>query len=220
VFARTLQGVTMNIELEKLITKQFETLKQFESHEELLRHLWPMITEGIENNSFQKIDKPEILLEMALLWISGESFADIFNTCKEQDVKIIWGKKSRELTVEHIVDICEMAFGYDGTLRIGAISDLLEAQESDDTEKESLTERLNELHKRFKYGLPQTSSVVLYECGFADRIVAQNLSEIIGNTSIKRPAVVMQLKEKQEAVRQVLQEYPKYFDTCLTQLIG
>lgn len=141
VFARTLQGVTTNLELEKWVSDHITFLKQSLSHEDLLRHLWPMIAEGIENNSFQKIDKPEVLIEAALLWISGASFADIFNFLKQQDIKIIWGKKRREITVEHVVDICEGAFGYDGALRIGAISDLISTQEDEDNERLALLKK-------------------------------------------------------------------------------
>lgn len=219
VFARTLQGVTTNIELEKWVTEQFETLKQVESHEELLQILWPMISEGIENGTFQKIDKPEAIVETALRWISGASFQDIFRELSQKDVKIFWGKKKRRLTVEHIVDICESAFGYDGALRIGAVADLLSSQNSDDEERQVLVERLGELHKRFKYGLPSTSAVALYECGFADRVVAQHLSNIVGSTLITRPAAVLSLKGQQQAVRHVLEGYPKYFQTCLRGLI-
>lgn len=219
VFARTLQGVTTNIELEKWVTEQFETLKQIESHEALLQSLWPIISEGVENSIFQKIDKPEAMVEAALRWISGASFGTIFNELKQKDVNILWGKKKRKLTVEHIVDICEGAFGYDGALRIGAIADLLASQNSDDEERQMLVERLGELHKRFKYGLPQTSAVAIYECGFADRVVAQNLSNIVGNALITRPTAVLRLTEKQEAVSQILKMYPKYFQTCLKGLL-
>lgn len=221
VFARTLQGVTTNIELEKWVTEQFETLKQVESHEDLLQSLWPMISGGIENSTFQKIDKPEAMVETALRWIAGTSFGIILNELNRKDVKILWGTKKRELTVEHIVDICESAFGYDGALRIGAITDLLTSQDSDDDdEKQALVQRLGELHKRFKYGLPQTSAVALYECGFADRVVAQHLSSLVGSTPITRSVAISTLTGQQQAAEKVLEEYPKYFRVCLTGLLA
>jgi POLQ-like helicase len=219
VFARTLQGVTTNIELEKWVTEQFETLKQNESHENLLKSLWPIISEGIENNTFQKIDKPEAILEAALWWINGTSFEGILSRLNQKDVKIIWGTKKRRLTVEHIVDLCEGAFGYDGALRIGAIADLVASDDTDDDEGQLLVEHLGELHKRFKYGLPNTSAIALYECGFADRVVAQSLSNIVGDTLLTRSATILQLTEQQQAVSQILEGYPKYFQTCLTGLL-
>jgi superfamily II DNA/RNA helicase len=220
VFARTLQGVTTNIELEKWVTEYFETLKQVTSHEDLLQSLWSIISGGIENGTFQKIDKPEAMVEAALWWIAGASFGTIFNQLNQKDVKITWGTKRRELTVEHIVDICEGAFGYDGALRIGAIADLLASQDSDDDERQALVERLGELHKRFKYGLPQTSAVALYECGFSDRVVAQNLSNIIGNASITQSEAISMLTEQRAAASDALREYPRYFQICLTGLIS
>lgn len=220
VFARTLQGVTTNLELEKWVTEQFEALKQIESHEGLLQSLWPMISEGIDNKTFQKIDKPEAMVEAALRWVAGASFGAIFDELNQKDIKIHWGTKKRKLTVEHIVDICEGAFGYDGALRIGAIADLLSSQEDEDDERLILIERLNVLHKRFKYGLPNTSAVALYECGFADRVVAQQLSVINGNTPLTRSDALSFLTERQQVVREVIQNYPKYFQNCLNALVA
>ena len=219
VFARTLQGVTTNIELEKWVIEQFETLKQNESHENLLQILWPVISEGIENNTFQKIDKPEAILEAALWWINGASFEVILSKLNQKDAKIIRGTQKRKLTVEQIVDLCEGAFGYDGALRIGAIADLLASHDTDDEEGQVLVENLGELHKRFKYGLPNTSAIALYECGFADRVVAQSLSNIVGGSLLTRSATILRLTEQQQAVSQILEGYPKYFQTCLTGLL-
>ena len=217
VFARTLQGVTTNIELEKWVIEQFEALKQNGSHENLLKILWPVISEGIENKTFQKIDKPEVMLEAASWWINGESFEVILSKLNQKDVNIIWGTKKRRLTVECIVDLCEGAFGYDGTLRIGAIADLVASYDTDDDEGQVLVEHLSELHKRFKYGLPNTSAIALYECGFADRVVAQHMSSLIGSATTRSEAILI-LTGQQQAARQILEGYPKYFQTCLTGL--
>ena len=219
MFARTLQGVTTNIELEKWVAEQFDGLKQVESHENLLKSLWPIIFLGIENRSFQKIDKQEAMLEVALRWIAGASFGAILNELNQKNVRIFWGKQRRELTVENIVDICEGAFGYDGALRVGAIIDLLVSQDTDDDERQMLIQRLSELHKRFKYGLPTAPAVALYECGFADRVVAQHLSELVSDTSKTRTDVISALTEQQNAAEKILEEYPRYFRSCLTGLL-
>lgn len=220
VFARTLQGVTTNLELEQWVSDNGDILKKIESHEGLLQILWPLIAKGIENNTFQKVDKPEEMIGVALSWIAGTSFVNILNELSQKNVKILWGTKRRELTVEHIVDICESAFGYDGALLVGAITDLLGSQDSDDDERQALVQRLSELHKRLKYGLPQTSAVALYECGFSDRSVAQHLSIITGNAPITRSVVISTLKGQQHAAEKFLEHYPKYFRTCLARLIG
>lgn len=219
VFARTLQGVTTNLELEEWVAKHGDALSSIESHEDLLRHLWPMIVGGIDNKTFQKIDKPEALMGVALSWVAGTPFGEIFNVLKNEGVQLYHGKTRRKaLTVEHVVDLCEGAFGYDGALRIGAIADLLASQEGNDDKRQALVEHLGKLHKRFKYGLPQTSAVALYECGFADRVVAQRLSSLMEDTPLTRESVILYLREQQQAVEGVLDEYPKYFRTCLAGL--
>jgi POLQ-like helicase len=220
VFARTLQGVTTNLEIQEWITEHGDMLKRIESHEGLLRNLWPLISEGIENNTFQKIDKPEELIGVALSWIAGMPFGAILDELRQKSVKILWGTKKKELTIEQVVDICEGAFGYDGSLRIGAIADLLASQDPDDDERQALMRRLGELHKRFKYGLPQTSAVVLYECGFADRVVAQHLSTVVGSASVTRSQAISILKEQQQLAERILEKYPQYFRACLKQMVA
>jgi len=219
VFSRTLQGVMTNLELEQWIADHIIVLKQSISHEELLRHIWPILVDGIENKIFQKIDK-EIMIKIALAWISGTSFANILEDLKQHGIKINTKKQKRELKIEHIVDMCETGFGYEAVLRVGAIADLLASQEDEDDERKLLVERLGDLHKCLKYGLPQTYAIVLYECGFADRVVAQKLSAVIGSAPLTRSEAISLLTTQRHLAQEVLKDYPKYFQSCLNRLIS
>jgi len=63
--------------------------------------------------------------------------------------------------------------------------------------------------KRLKYGLPTEATIILYELGFSDRVIAQELSDLIVGDS--RTAVRRSLKEKQTNIEAVLERYPRYF---------
>jgi hypothetical protein len=220
VFAQTLQGVVTNLRLEKWAAENVEALTRIEAQEDLLRILWPVVAEGIENSTFRRIDKPESMFEAARSWIAGRSFGTILEELAEGGVRLLWGDRRRNLTVEHVVEICEGAFGYDGALRIGAIADLLAAQATVDDDRQALIQRLGELHKRFKYGLPQTSAVALFECGFADRVVAQHMANIVGRLPVTRSGAIERLRESPQAVWTSLGAYPKYFQTRLEGLVS
>jgi POLQ-like helicase len=220
VFAQTLQGVKANLALETWAAENVDALTQTEAQEDLLRILWPVVAEGIENSTFRRIDTPETMLEAAQSWISGTSFGTILEELAIGGVRLLWGERRRNLTVEHVVEICEGAFGYDAALRIGAIADLLAAQSSADDERQALIHRLGELHKRLKYGLPRSSAVAFYECGFSDRVVAQHLANIVGRLPITRSGAIERLRESQLAAWTSLAAYPKYFQTRLEGLVA
>lgn len=218
MFGRTLQGLTAIIDLEAWIESHLIELKAIEGHEALLRFLWPLVAEGIGNSTFKKCDKPELLIEVAISWLTGVSFHQLFEYLRRNDVKVIAGKQRRELKIEHVVDMCENAFAYDGALRIGAVADLLAAR--DDEECEGLVQSLNELHKRFKYGLPFSSAIALYECGFADRVIANDLSAVIGVAPKTRSRTIQLLKENEAAAQISLSAYPDYFGVVLGGLLA
>jgi POLQ-like helicase len=217
VFGRTLQGLTRIVDLEAWIDSHINTLAEIEEHETLLRHLWPVIADGIGNGTFRKCERPELLLEVAIGWLKGVPFHELFAYLRANDVRITAGKQRRELTIEHVVEICESAFSYDGALLIGAVSDLLTSRSE---EKEVLVQSLNELHKRFKYGLPASSAIALYECGFADRAIASDLSIVIGVAPKTRSSAIGLLRENENVIRGVLRKYPDYFGSVLSALVA
>jgi len=218
IFGRTLQGLTAILELEAWLGENLKNLKASSDHASLLKVLWPVISNSIGNTTFRKCDKLEMLFDVAMLWISGVSFFQIFEYLESGKVKLIAGTQRRELKIDHVVDICENAFAYDGALTIGAIADLV-ASRADEADEE-LVQRMNELHRRFKYGLPPSSAIPLYECGFADRVVAGALSNVIGVEPSNRSRTIRTLREKEVVIRVALKAYPSYFDAVLTGLLA
>lgn len=218
IFGRTLQGLTRIIDLETWIEGHIADLAAIDEHDALLKVLWPVIADGIGNSTFRKVDKRELLLCVAISWLKGAPFYELFAYLRSNDVKIMAGKQRRELKIEHVVEICENAFAYDGALLIGAVADLISAHAAD--EDQSLVQSLNDLHKRFKYGLPASSAIAIYECGFADRIIAAELSSVIGAAPKTRSRAVSLLRANEQSARAVLEKYPEYFETVLSTLVA
>jgi len=209
-YGRTLYGVLDAISIEKWLRENIHNIDREGNSDELLATLWPIVRQKISNSSFSKCDTPEVLVDLAKGWIGGEPFCQLLEIVQQADARIIWGTRRRDYKVKHIVDICENAFGYEGTLVVGAIVEMLNLVQTDNGE--GLIERLQELQRQLRYGLASAKSITLYEMGFSDRVVAAELSYILNNNTVPyRDAIASDLRDKEGRVREVLDKYPAYF---------
>jgi hypothetical protein len=210
VYGRTLYGVLDAVLIENWLRENIHDVSTGDNSDELLATLWPIVRKTISNNSFSKCDTPEVLVDLAKGWIGGEPFCQLLEIVQEADARIIWGTRRRDYKVEHITDICENALGYESTLVVGAIAEMLNLVQTDNGE--GLIERLEELQRQLRYGLASAKAITLYEMGFSDRVVAAELSSILNNdTAPYRDAIASDLRGKEGRVREVLDKYPAYF---------
>ena len=217
IFGKTLYGVWTSIKIENWIKNHIEDLVLCEDQDKLLWTLWPVMAGSIRNTTFRKCDTPEVLKEVALGWIHGKPFHELYEMLSSADARLIAGTQHRSFKLDHIVDICENAFAYDGTHVVGAIAELIELVRSEDTD--DLIHKLQELQKRLKYGLDTTLAVILFELGFADRVVSMDLSSIIDISSPNKNAVLTQIKQRKDQIAELLRKYPSYFTERLNDFI-
>lgn len=120
--------------------------------------------------------------------------------------------------MDHIVELCESGFAYDGALLIGSICEMIDLIGVEDNS--DLVHRLHLFQKRVKYGLPTEAATAVYELGFADRVIAQELVEklgIEGDTKAKR---IEGFRNRLGEAIEILSGYPAYFQARLDDLIG
>jgi superfamily II DNA/RNA helicase len=215
VFGKTLYGVTDSLTIEKWVTENVGRLSACETQEELLTALWPILARTIRNSLFKRCNPAEILQAVAEGWIEGRPYHELFQIVSEANVRFGTGPRARYARLEHVVDICENALAYDGMLTMGAVTEIYGLLRPDDHDTLGI---LLKLQKRMKYGLPSPLTVILYELGFADRVIAIELSEVVGAGSSRR-RVIGQLKQKVGRVREVLEKYPSYFHKILTTVL-
>ena len=130
--------------------------------------IWPLLSHHIQTGLSKKIDQPEALVEIGKRWIDGKPFCDLLQIIHSHGAKMIsgWG-----INIHHIVDFCEGTLAYEGSLLVSALIEFTELLVQDG--KGELARRLKCFQKRLKYGLPTEPSIVLYEMGFSDRVIAQ-----------------------------------------------
>src|SRR5690606_21183741 len=104
----------------------------------------------------------------------------------------IWGTRRREFKIDHVVDVCEEALAYDGALVIGAVCEFIDTLDEGDTIE--LINRLQLSQKRLKYGLPTETTIALYELGFSDRVISQDLAVTLNLLATQKKDLVKALK--------------------------
>jgi POLQ-like helicase len=216
VFGRTLIGVDDSLYIENWLNTNVQILVECRNEEELLEVNWEIILRFIKNKSFKNLDDQELLEEIAKLWIEGDSFFNIFTRLNLDKIKI----SNKYCKIENIVDVCANGFGYDVSLLIGSMIEILDYIIEDDIN--NLIDRLSLLQKRMKYGLPNHASIIVYELGFSDRVIAQDISQNIENISENRVSsridAISSIKINKELFRETLEKYPSYFSSVLDEV--
>lgn len=212
VFGTTLYGVLDSLMIEDWVRKNIEQIVVCDTHEQLLEVLWPVLMQHIQNLTFRRCNPVEVLKELVFQWIQGAPFHELFKILTEANCRI----GHRKLQTEHVVDICENAFSYDGMLLVGAITEFCKLIRSSD---EDLIGNLQWLQKRLKYGLASPTAISLYELGFADQIIAMDLSAVVGVAFSRRDAL-KEIKINEDKVREILNKYPWYFNQLLNNLLS
>ena len=210
IYSKTFRGVYDNVALSQWVNDNFETVRDISSISNCIDVFWPVFSKYITNKTFVKIESDEALKQACTFWMEGKSFFEIFQLISEEKV----GRYN--LTMEHVVSLCEGAFSFDGALLIGAIQQLLMLDE--ESEFEELNSLLQDFQKNMKYGLPTQESIILYELGFSDRIVAQLLAPHFIGVSINKQSYLENLERSYSSLIHSLERFPSYFTNKLNIL--
>jgi POLQ-like helicase len=209
IFGRTLYGVRDAQSIEGWVQVNSAQLMATSNEGEILNVVWPLLTMHIHNGVFRKFDKPDVLKEIMQEWIEGKPFHDLLGTIQKRKAKLIWGTRRRDFKIDHVVEVCEGGFAYDGALLIGALSEFVGIVDQEGSGE--LMSGLYLFQKQLKYGLPSDTAIVLYEMGFSDRVIAQELATLIDGSD--RKSVRRSLRNKKVDVLEVLGRYPIYYSS-------
>ena len=157
-------------------------------------------------------------VEIAKMWMGGQSYYSIKMTADEHTYKI--NKKNREsiVTMDEIFTICNSDFGYIISLIINSICEILKVNgNEEEVPVYDATDRLQEISLKLKYGLPTQTDIFIYELGFNDRFLAQEIHKKIGEYDNKKD-VKKAIKESFEEIELFLKDYPLVFQNRLKNL--
>lgn len=211
VFGKTMYGVRDSIEIEEWTIRNAFEIISCETQNALFEVLWPVLEKYIRNPNFQKCTAKEALYELAVGWLQGRPFSDLYAALIKSGAKI----GLRKVLIEHVVDICENALGYEGALIVGAVNVVCDLQLPLDT---SVPDDLQLLQKRLKYGLASASAVAIYELGLSDRVIAAEVCQAIGPVKSKKRALAV-IRSQWDVISDILEKYPRYFQDRLAALL-
>ncbi|GKW47364.1 DEAD/DEAH box helicase [Planococcus sp. NCCP-2050] len=177
--------------------------------EELADLIWPLLVEVFTSEYIQDVNNIEMVKRAFFKWISGESYNSIYTTFIENQVLY----KNKEFLITDVVELCDQVFSYQGALIISAIVEFINSDQID------LIEFLNYFQRRIKLGLPNETTISLYNLGFNDRVVVQEILPFINKDITLKMYVRIQLKSKEHEILEVLEtKFPKYFSYVLKSL--
>jgi hypothetical protein len=217
IYGRTLYGIQDAQAIEGWVQSNADSLLSIVDETEALDLAWPLLTRHINGGVFTKFDKPEVLKEIAHEWISGKPFSDLLKVIRKRKAKMIWGTRRRKFKIDHVVDVCEGTLAYDGALVVGAVCEFIETLAQDGIGE--LINRLQLFQKRLKYGLPTETSIALYELGFSDRVISQDLATSLNLIATQKKDLVKALKQDQDGAQTVMEKYPSYFQERMNELL-
>lgn len=218
IYGRTLYGIQDAQAIEEWVHTNADSLLSIVDETDALDLTWPLLTRHINSGVFTKFDKPDVLKEIAHGWINGEPFSDLLKIIRKRKAKMIWGNCCREFKIDHVVDVCEGTLAYDGALVVGAVCEFIETFDQDGTG--DLINRLQLFQKRLKYGLPTETTIALYDFGFAERVIAQDLATSLNLEATQKKDLVKVLKKDPDGARAVMEKYPIYFQKRMSELIN
>lgn len=216
-YGRTLYGIEDARVIESWVGSNTDALLAIVDETELLDLCWPLLKQLIKDGVFTRFDKPDVLKEIAHEWIIGKPFSDLLKTIDTRNSKMIWGRGRREFKIDHVVDVCEGTFAYQGTLVVGAVCEFIDTLNRDDTH--DLVNRLQLFQKRLKYGLPTKTAIALYELGFSDRVISQDIASSLNLSATQKDDLLQSLKRNRGEAIVLMEKYPKYFEERMNELL-
>ncbi|AWK85825.1 hypothetical protein DEW08_02285 [Azospirillum thermophilum] len=211
-YGKTLLGISDAMQVEAWVNQHRENLPFIVSYEDMLVAIWPLMQDTMKNKTFIKCVPKADMVVFALEWMAGHTFSQLHESMNRVGVKTKWGKGFRKVTIDQVVEIFEGGIAFDGMLIVNAVAEFLGEEDPSYT-------IVKGLQKRIKYGLSDDSSISLYEMGFSDRLVAQELS-VVTSPHHRRLDVIDVLREKKDQASEILQRYPSYYSGVLATLIG
>jgi hypothetical protein len=216
-FGKTLYGVNDAKAIEVWVQDNADELIAAQNGDEILDLAWPLITGHMHNKAFSKFDKKGVLKEITKKWISGTPFHELFRIADTNKCKLGKGKRPRKVKIDNIIDICEGGLAYDGALLVSAFCEFVEMLDREGTGDP--INRLQFFQKRLKYGLPTEATIALYELGFSDRIISQDLATSLNLAETQKKDLVKALKQDRDVANAVMEKYPSYFQERMAEVL-
>lgn len=157
-----------------------------------------------------------LALELAKRWMDGATYGELIAYVSASGGTKARGEDGRQrLSDADVLGFLEGDLGFDCPLVISAVGEFVAELPTVDG---ACRDRLNAFQKCLKYGLPDALSISIYEVGFADRCIAQELTAELRAAGYEGTHVDGALANHRDVFVAVLTRFPSYFETVLDGL--
>lgn len=213
VYSKTLLGVKSAKAVEEWVIASREALLALSSNEDWVLKVWNLFAAQSDSKFFHTVEPRSLPLQLASQWLAGAPYGALFAHSRDQKGSKPWGgSKRRLLTEDDIVAFCESTLGFECSLILAAVAQFLLGEDSFDDENSAT---LQLFQKALKYGLPDMLSISCYECGFADRVVAQQLIYAVRFNGFAEDSFSLAIEPLRDQIKVALGNYPSYFESVL-----
>lgn len=206
-FARSMISCEAYLELQKEVSAS--NIDQM-NYDELLSYMVTIISNYSSSRIIGRMVKTDDITEIAKMWMHGDAYHVIHSIADLFDYKIIRRRREEIISLEELIVMCDSDFGYSSSLVINSVCEILNSLNNDEVDYSTTIESLKELSQRLKYGLSEHTDIFIYELGFNDRCLAQEIREIIGIQN-KKKDTRKAIKRQQEQITHLLENYPAVY---------
>jgi replicative superfamily II helicase len=206
VYGKTLCGIKEATYIENWFNDNIQALRSTNSEEKLLEVIWNLLVKTYNDKANLKWISIDSLKLIVNAWISGTSYNKIEEILNESKIDI-----------DKVVDICNNKISFNSCLILSAI---YEFATQDSEVNMGIMVLLQKLQRRIKYGLPNDASILLYEIGFCDRVIAQDIKNSLNISSDDRLEIIHAIRIKRDLATKIISKYPSYYQMKMDNLVN
>lgn len=203
-FGRTLLGIDHALAIEAWVEENVQVLEDATSADDLFEVLWPLLTNLSGEKRMADTVPQGALKALATSWLAGFSFGALLQELDALGASYPYGSNMRNFDIDLVVDLCEQAFGFEFALLLAAVNESFIAHATE-ASGEKFKGYADLLQKRLKYGLPNQECIAYFEAGFAERVIAQALSN----------GIIWETAKTSYDARKLARKYPDDFEAVL-----
>lgn len=206
-FSKSMLGIMKMKELSRFVDDHILQINNY-TIDELIDLIADQISKSKDCKMISKLKDDSIVSSLLKLWLSGITYIEIFNYASLKKINVRRGTKYREILLDDIISLCNYDFGYVSLPIIQSLIEILDGKDCSD----EIINRLNDIISRIRYGLPNQTSINVYELGFSDRIISQKIADQLeGYDCCSKKKTKRAIRECKKEIESMLLEYPTYF---------